>query len=160
MISFKNYITEEEKSKSLSAKAKASGISLNTLKKVKARGMAAWKSGRRAGTTPQQWGVARVNAFIRKKKQGGLNHDQDLAHYNPKGDMIESATIARNAAKEAHKKGMNQRDAYNHIQDKVANHYRNKVGSQGTGGTVLRMAMDRHMETGEKHFDKLMSKEK
>jgi hypothetical protein len=29
--------------------------------------------------TPQQWGHARVNAFIVKKKKGGLNHDKDLA---------------------------------------------------------------------------------
>ena len=29
--------------------------------------------------TPQQWGYARVNAFIVKKKKGGLNHDKDLA---------------------------------------------------------------------------------
>ena len=158
MISFKNYISESDKS--FAAKSKASGISVATLRKVYNRGVAAHKTGHRPGTTPSQWGHGRVNAFIAKKKKGGLNHDQDLAHYNPKGDMIESATIARNAAKEAHKKGMNQRDAYNHIQDKVANHYRNKVGSQGTGGTVLRMAMNRHMETGEKHFDKLMSKGK
>ena len=30
-------------------------------------------------TTPDQWGHARVNAFIVKKKKGGLNHDKDLA---------------------------------------------------------------------------------
>ena len=27
----------------------------------------------------QQWGYARVNAFIVKRKKGGLNHDKDLA---------------------------------------------------------------------------------
>ena len=41
--------------------------------------MAAWKTGHRPGTTPQQWGMARVNAFITKKKKGNLNHDKDLA---------------------------------------------------------------------------------
>jgi len=60
-------------------KSKASGISTGTLKKVYQRGVAAWKTGHRPGTTPSQWGHARVNAFIRKKKQGGLNHDKDLA---------------------------------------------------------------------------------
>ena len=61
-------------------KAKASGISVGTLKKVYQRGVAAWRTGgHRPGTTPSQWGHARVNAFIKKKKQGGLNHDKDLA---------------------------------------------------------------------------------
>lgn len=61
-------------------KAKKSGISVATLRKVYNRGVAAWKTGHRPGTTPQQWGHARVNAFITKKKKGGLNHDTDLAH--------------------------------------------------------------------------------
>jgi hypothetical protein len=64
---------------SFADKSKASGISTGTLKKVYDRGVAAWKTGHRPGTTPQQWGHARVNAFIKKKKQGGLNHDKDLA---------------------------------------------------------------------------------
>ena len=64
---------------SFADKSKASGISVGTLKKVYQRGVAAWKTGHRPGTNPSQWGHARVNAFIRKKKQGGLNHDKDLA---------------------------------------------------------------------------------
>jgi hypothetical protein len=64
---------------SFADKSKASGISVDTLKKVYQRGVAAWKTGHRPGTNPTQWGHARVNAFIRKKKQGGLNHDKDLA---------------------------------------------------------------------------------
>jgi hypothetical protein len=60
-------------------KSKASGISVGTLKKVYDRGVAAWKTGHRPGTTPSQWGHARVNAFIAKKKKGTLNHDKDLA---------------------------------------------------------------------------------
>ena len=64
---------------SFADKSKASGISVGTLKKVYRRGVAAFKTGARPGMTPQAWGHARVNAFIRKKKQGGLNHDKDLA---------------------------------------------------------------------------------
>jgi len=64
---------------SFADKSKASGISTGTLKKVYQRGVAAWKTGHRPGTTPSQWGHARVNAFISKKKKGGLNHDKDLA---------------------------------------------------------------------------------
>lgn len=60
---------EEKESKlSLAAKAKKTGIPLSTLKTVFRRGMAAWKSGHRPGTTPQQWGHARVNSYITKGK--------------------------------------------------------------------------------------------
>ena len=54
--------------KSLAAKADKSGISLRTLRKVYKRGVAAWNSGHRPGTTPQQWGHARVNSYINKGK--------------------------------------------------------------------------------------------
>lgn len=91
MINFKKYLDEGRYSMydvldvkeggpdGLSAKASKSGISVDTLKKVYNRGVAAWKTGHRPGTTPQQWGMARVNAFIVKKKKGNLNHDKDLA---------------------------------------------------------------------------------
>ena len=70
---------EQINENSFAEKSKKSGISTGTLKKVYDRGVAAWKTGHRPGTTPQQWGHARVNAFIAKKKKGGLNHDKDLA---------------------------------------------------------------------------------
>ena len=86
------YLDENEnldESKGLAAKSKKSGISVGTLRKVYNRGMAAWKTGHRPGTTPQQWGMARVNAFIVKKKKGNLNHDKDLAHViHPDDDMM------------------------------------------------------------------------
>ena len=76
----------------LADKAKKSGISVGTLRKVYNRGMAAWKTGHRPGTTAQQWGYARVNAFISKKKSGKLNHDQDLAHIiHPDDSMLDEA---------------------------------------------------------------------
>jgi len=59
---------DEEASKGLAAKAAKSGVSLSTLKKVYSRGVAAWKTGHRPGTTPQQWGMARVNSYITKGK--------------------------------------------------------------------------------------------
>ena len=79
MINFKEYITEDKAGSSLADKSKKSGISTSTLRKVYNRGVAAWKTGHRPGTTPSQWGHARVNAFIVKKKKGGHNHDKDLA---------------------------------------------------------------------------------
>lgn len=52
----------------LSKKASESGVSVGTLRKVYKRGVAAWRTGHRPGTTPQQWGLARVNSFITKGK--------------------------------------------------------------------------------------------
>lgn len=81
----RNLKTEEaeisEKSMTaLQTKAEKSGYSYGTLKKVYDRGVAAWRTGHRPGTTPEQWGYARVNAFIAKQKSGRkLDHDTDLA---------------------------------------------------------------------------------
>ena len=54
----------EDADKSLAKKAEASGISVSILKQVYNRGVAAWRTGHRPGTTPEQWGHARVNSFI------------------------------------------------------------------------------------------------
>lgn len=70
------YVKEEDNS--IAAKAKKSGISLSTLKTVYRRGVAAWNSGHRPGTTPQQWGMARVNSYITKGKGTYHGADKDL----------------------------------------------------------------------------------
>ena len=62
----------------LTSKAKKSGISIGTLRKVYRRGVAAWNSGHRPGTTPQQWGMARVNSYITKGKGTYYGADKDL----------------------------------------------------------------------------------
>ena len=62
----------------LAAKASKSGISIGTLRKVYRRGVAAWNSGHRPGTTPQQWGMARVNSYITKGKGTYGGADKDL----------------------------------------------------------------------------------
>ena len=80
MISFKTFLQsiEESADKGLAAKAKASGISIGTLRTVYRRGVAAWNSGHRPGTTPQQWGMARVNSYITKGKGTYHGADKDL----------------------------------------------------------------------------------
>ena len=50
--------------KALKNKSKKSGFPLGILRKVFARGYAAWKNGHVPGTNPEQWGFARVNSFI------------------------------------------------------------------------------------------------
>ncbi len=73
-----NEEVELEEAAGLAAKAEKSGVSLSTLKKVYARGVAAWNSGHRPGTTPQQWGMARVNSYITKGKGTYHGADKDL----------------------------------------------------------------------------------
>ena len=57
------FIFESNPKKALQNKAEKTGISYAILKKVFDRGVAAWRTGHRPGTTPAQWGMARVNSF-------------------------------------------------------------------------------------------------
>ena len=45
-------------------KAKESGVPYSILKQVYDRGIAAWRTGHRPGTNPQQWALARINSFL------------------------------------------------------------------------------------------------
>ena len=56
--------TINEEIEGLKNKSEKSGISYSILKQVYDRGIAAWRTGHRPGTTPQQWAFARVNSFI------------------------------------------------------------------------------------------------
>ena len=66
----------DEKIEGLKKKSEKSGIAYGILKKVFDRGMAAWRTGHRPGTTPQQWAFARVNSFI--TGGGARKSDADL----------------------------------------------------------------------------------
>ena len=89
MLKFKTFeeLLENEGLKKKSAK---SGISYGTLKKVYNRGMAAWRTGHRPGTTPQQWGMARVNSYIGKGKGTYYGADSDLSGKGKKKKNKES----------------------------------------------------------------------
>jgi len=54
----------DEKIDGLVKKSEKSGVPYSILKKSYDRGMAAWKTGHRPGTTPQQWAFARVNSML------------------------------------------------------------------------------------------------
>jgi hypothetical protein len=69
----------DEKIAGLVKKADKSGMPYSVLKKVYDRGMAAWKTGHRPGTTPQQWAFARVNSFTTKSSGTWGKADKDLA---------------------------------------------------------------------------------
>lgn len=69
----------DEKIEGLVTKAEKSGIPYSILKQVYDRGVAAWRTGHRPGTTPQQWAFARVNSFITKGSGTWGKADKDLA---------------------------------------------------------------------------------
>ena len=69
----------EDPTASLKKKAEKTGMPMGILRKVYNRGVAAWKSGHRPGTTPEQWGHARVNSFVTKSKGTWGKADADLA---------------------------------------------------------------------------------
>ena len=82
MLRFSTYeeaYNELLENEGLKKKASKSGISYGTLKKVYNRGMAAWRTGHRPGTTPQQWAMARVNSYIGKGKGTYYGADSDLS---------------------------------------------------------------------------------
>jgi len=65
-ITFEDFIIEGkgQAQKALKKKSDATGVSMSILNKVFDRGYAAWKTGHKPGTTPVQWGLARVNSFL------------------------------------------------------------------------------------------------
>lgn len=89
---------DEDTKKGLQKKAEKTGISYAILKKVFDRGVAAWKTGHRPGTTATQWGYARVNSFATDgktrttadadlwKKHKGMKESEFKSHwmYDPK----------------------------------------------------------------------------
>jgi shikimate kinase len=70
---------DEDTKKGLQKKADKTGIPYGILKQVFDRGVAAWKTGHRPGTTATQWGYARVNSFATKSKGTWGGADKDLA---------------------------------------------------------------------------------
>jgi len=80
-----------ENKKGIQNKAKATGISYSILKKVFDRGVAAWRTGHRPGTTPSQWGFARINSFATGGKTR-TTADKDLwAQHREKKESIEES---------------------------------------------------------------------
>jgi len=79
----------------LQKKADKTGVSYDIIKKVYDRGMAAWKTSHRPGTTPQQWAFARVNSFL----TGGTTQkttDSDLwAKAKGKSEGLEEAPTSQ-----------------------------------------------------------------
>ena len=97
---YKKMFGEGAADKSLQKKADKSGMPVGVLKQVYKRGVAAWKGGHRPGTTPEQWGHARVNSFVTKSKGTWGGADQDLAKKVPgKSESIEESVDIKKALK-------------------------------------------------------------
>ena len=100
-----------EKIEGLVKKAEKSKMPYGILKKVYDRGMAAWKTGHRPGTTPQQWAFAIVNSFITKSSGKWGKADADLAEKEAR----HAKKLALAAEKEAVKAQLNAQKVGNII---------------------------------------------
>ena len=65
--------------KALKKKAEETGVPIGIIRIIMRRGMAAWKTGHRPGAGQEQWGYARVNAFLTKGDGTWGGADKDVA---------------------------------------------------------------------------------
>jgi len=108
--------TLNEKIEGLVNKAEKSKMPYGILKKVYDRGMAAWKTGHRPGTTPQQWAFARVNSFITKSSGTWGKADADLAK-QVRGEEVEKRTTAKSMLGQVREKLDKDSDAGDYVKD-------------------------------------------
>ena len=108
-----------EKIAGLVKKAEKSGMPYGILKKVYDRGMAAWKTGHRPGTTPQQWAFARVNSFVTKSSGTWGKADKDLADKvrGAKKEEIENPKKAKDIVGQVREKLGKDADAGDYVKD-------------------------------------------
>ena len=105
-----------EKIEGLVKKAEKSGMPYGILKKVYDRGMAAWRTGHRPGTTPQQWAFARVNSFVTKSSGTWGGADKDLAK-KVRGEEVEKRKTAKDMIGQVKEKLGKDADAGDFVKD-------------------------------------------
>jgi hypothetical protein len=151
MLRFKEYdIIEEAAAAGLAAKASKSGVAIGILRKVYNRGMAAWKSGHRPGTTPQQWGMARVNSYITKGK--GTYHGADKDLREEATDHHAQAEMHLSKANDADAKG-DKKSFHAHMAD----HHDSMSEWHDSKGRSA--SADKHAEKADYHHEKSLSEE-
>ena len=107
---FGETIDEAAADKSLRKKADKTGMPFGILKQVFQRGVKAWQTGHRPGTTAVQWGHARVNSFVTKSKGTWGGADKDLAaKVKGKSESIEEAVDIKKQLKKV--KGLTKKQA-------------------------------------------------
>ena len=164
MIRFSKFIAEGADA-TLADKAKKSGFSLGILKQVYKRGMAAWKVGHKPGTTPQQWGMARVNSFItggrtRVKGDPDLWAKQKGKIKKPKKeDVNEGAAdqkhnIARDALQMMASKHEREHEKSDHLGHddalKAIDHAGSKLNKHGADHPEFKSAMNKAKDASKK----------
>ena len=147
-----------EKIEGLVKKAEKSGMPYSILKKVYDRGMAAWKTGHRPGTTPQQWAFARVNSFVTKSSGTWGKADKDLADKvrGAKKESIENPKKAKDLIGQVREKLGKDADAGDYVKD-----FRKSKAPQFKGKSdkkIQKMAIAAYLDSKEeKDLDEAMA---
>ena len=145
-----------EKIEGLVKKAEKSGMPYSILKKVYDRGMAAWRTGHRPGTTPQQWAFARVNSFVTKSSGTWGGADKDLAK-KVRGEEVEKRKTAKDMIGQVKEKLGKDADAGDFIKD-----FRKSKAPQFKGKSdkkIQKMAIAAYLDSKEEEVEESLVKE-
>lgn len=137
---------DESADAGLAGKAAKSGISIGTLRKVYRRGVAAWNSGHRPGTTPQQWGMARVNSYIGKGSGTYGGADKDLHEQTEELDEANHREFASQGK-------MHPDMAKNMSVGSEVDYYEPKTGDKVSGKVMHKTATAVHMKQTYDSYD-------
>ena len=110
----------DEKIDGLVKKSEQTGVPYGILKKSYDRGMAAWKTGHRPGTTPQQWAFARVNSMLT-----GGKADPDLQKQIKAGGYKKK----KKAKKESIDEWFNDQDTIQSYKDRYGDEWSNYLNN-------------------------------
>ena len=110
----------DEKISGLVKKSEQTGVPYGILKKSYDRGMAAWKTGHRPGTTPQQWAFARVNSMLT-----GGKADPDLQKQIKAGGYKKK----KKAKKESIDEWFNDQDTIQSYKDRYGDEWSNYLNN-------------------------------
>jgi len=165
---YKESRVQEDADVSLAKKAEKSGISVSILKQVYNRGVAAWRTGHRPGTTPEQWGHARVNSFITGGKTR-TTADADLwkKHKGVKEeDQREIGTDARREATQGMtpgqpiKKFSEFKESFGHYPGQVDGKKDKKEGDWVTGDPTMPIEVGDDVSSAIANANKDVEKER
>lgn len=130
----------EDPTASLKKKAEKTGMPMGVLRQVYNRGVAAWKSGHRPGTTPEQWGHARVNSFVTKSSGTWGKADSDLAAKVRKEEVEEASKTPLGRAFDNQKKDIKK--DLKALRDRLNKKEEAGAGEEGTDKLVNKYKKD------------------
>jgi|TARA_B100001093_G_scaffold506481_1_gene565474 hypothetical protein len=157
---FERAVIAEKEIAGLKTKSKESGIAYGILKQVYDRGMAAWKTGHRPGTTSQQWAFARVNSFISKGSGTWGKADKDLAAKVKKEAVEEDKNMKDdgNYMKGVKKDKKDDREAQFKKQAKMSDDdpdaYKPAPGDKDADGELKKTKLSKHTKKYHQMYNK------